>query len=216
MSRDVKLLKPELQDIIDIFMAKCKLKKLPVLITQTLRTKAEQTEIYAQGRTTPGPIVSWVKYPNSAHCWGIAFDITKNVPGHLYDDPSFFSSCAAIAKSLGLRWGGDWKKKVDSPHFELPIDVSSLISAYGTPSNYINSWNQKEEEEMTQDQFNQMMDNYLNILSEKQPSAWSADARKWAEGKQIIVGDEDGNKNYKKFMTREEYIQMEYRQNDIK
>ena len=64
---------------------------------------------------------------------------------------------------------------------------------------------------MTQERFNELMTNYLTELAGKDPSAWSADARAWAESNGYIKGDEKGRKMYKKFMTREEMIQVLYR-----
>ncbi len=61
-------------------------------------------------------------------------------------------------------------------------------------------------DEMTQEQFDAMMDAYLAELAQREPSAWSADARAWAEEKGLITGDERGNKQYKKFCTREELV----------
>ena len=43
---------------------------------------------------------------------------------------------AAIAKSLGLAWGGDWSSIVDKPHLYLPdwgSTPTQLIQTYGTP-----------------------------------------------------------------------------------
>lgn len=74
------------------------------------------------------------------------------------------------------------------------------IGGYGRPDYSII----KEEEEMTQEQFNQMMDVYLTQQETKEPSAWSADSRNWAEGEGIIAGDTNGNKMYKAFCTREQ------------
>mgnify|MGYP003559918896 FL=1 len=64
---------------------------------------------------------------------------------------------------------------------------------------------------MTQERFNELMTNYLTELAEKDPSAWSTDARTWAEGNGYIKGAGKGRKMYKKFMTREEMIQVLYR-----
>lgn len=64
----------------------------------------------------------------------------------------------------------------------------------------------KGEEEMTQEQFNKMMDVYLTQQEAKEPSDWSADARNWAEGEGIIAGDTNGNKMYKAFCTREQMV----------
>lgn len=69
----------------------------------------------------------------------------------------------------------------------------------------------EEDEEMTQEKFNEMMDAWLAAQAAKGPSSWSQIAREWAEGKGYIQGDENGNKMYKKPLTREEFIQVLYR-----
>jgi hypothetical protein len=69
----------------------------------------------------------------------------------------------------------------------------------------------EEEEEMTQEKFNEMMNNYLVSLALKGPSDWSKEAREWCEANGIIKGDEHGNKMYKKYMTREEIATVLYR-----
>ena len=66
----------------------------------------------------------------------------------------------------------------------------------------------EEEEEMTQEKFNEMMDAYLVGLAKKEPSDWSAPARAWAEKNKVINGDANGNKMYRKFITREEIAQV--------
>jgi len=69
----------------------------------------------------------------------------------------------------------------------------------------------KGDEEMTQAQFDAMMDNYLAVRKEIPPSTWSAEDRKWAEENGIIGGDEKGHKMYKSFTTREEMAAMLHR-----
>ena len=64
---------------------------------------------------------------------------------------------------------------------------------------------------MTQEKFNEMMNVYLTQLAMKDPSPWSADARAWCEANGIINGDANGNKMYKKFLTREEIAAIIYR-----
>lgn len=61
---------------------------------------------------------------------------------------------------------------------------------------------------LSQEDFDAMMDNYLSRLAEKEPSAWSKEARAWAEKHGIVKGDESGKKKYKAFCTREELVQM--------
>lgn len=68
------------------------------------------------------------------------------------------------------------------------------------------------EEDMTQEKFNEMMDTWLKQQSLKDTNAsWSAAARNWAESKGYVQGDEVGNKMYKKFLTREEFVTVLYR-----
>ena len=73
----------------------------------------------------------------------------------------------------------------------------------------------KEEEEVTQEQFNKMMDTYLASLAKQQPQAWSKEARDWAEGSGLIKGDEHGNKQYESYCSREQMVQFLYRFKDI-
>lgn len=70
---------------------------------------------------------------------------------------------------------------------------------------------EEEEEEMTQEKFNEMMNAWLEAQAGRDPSAWSKDARDWAESNGFIKGDEKGRKMYKKPLTREEFVQVLYR-----
>lgn len=71
----------------------------------------------------------------------------------------------------------------------------------------------EEEEEMTQEKFNEMMDAYLVGLAKKEPEDWSAPARNWVEKNKIMNGDEKGNRMYRKFITREELAQVLFNMN---
>jgi len=153
MARDVRLLHPRIRAICGQFMIECQKAGIDLIITQTLRTKAEQDAIYAQGRTTPGKIVTKAKYPMSPHCWGCAFDIAIKVAGKIVWDErkDLYEKAGAIGKKLGLVWGGDFKSFVDRPHFEDPKyivnkSVNTLVKNYGAPGNFIKTWNESEEE----------------------------------------------------------------------
>lgn len=97
-------------------------------VVQGNRTQAEQDALYAQGRTKPGPKVTWTR--NSNHIGGRAVDLAPYVNGKIeWDDngklglwPKIASAMKQAAKELGvpLEWGGDWTKTKDRPHFELP------------------------------------------------------------------------------------------------
>jgi peptidoglycan LD-endopeptidase CwlK len=98
-----------------------------VLITQGYRSIEEQNELYAQGRTKPGKIVTNARGGYSYHNFGLAFDIViQNADGSLCWSVADkrWKTVGAIGKSLGLEWGGDWRKFPDYPHFQLTFGLS--------------------------------------------------------------------------------------------
>ncbi len=208
--RGTHLLHPELQKICDTFVKCCNFNGLNVKITDTLRTKEEQQELYAQGRTKAGEIVTNVQYPNSMHCWGVAFDICRNEKGREYDNSDgFFDKCGTIGEALGLTWGGSWKTFKDLPHFELPeYSIEKLKLLYKSPDNFIASF---------EDLFNfdankvaNAIPQAFNKLALKPASDWALEALSWAQRKGIMRGDGLGNLMPKKPLTREEAAQIFY------
>ena len=143
------MLHPGLRTKCQELIRKCKTKGIEIIISQTLRTKQEQDDIYAQGRTKPGKIVSNVRYPKSMHCWGVAFDIAVIRGGKAIWDVAAYKPAGELGEGLGLSWGGRWKNFPDAPpHFELPnYNTSALIRTYGTPENFIKTWPKGEKED---------------------------------------------------------------------
>ena len=68
----------------------------------------------------------------------------------------------------------------------------------------------KEEDKMTQEQFNLMMNKWIAEQAAKEPGEWSKDAREWAEKEGIILGTGAGN-SYQAPCTREQMIEFLYR-----
>lgn len=87
-----------------------------IFITETYRSPARQKYLYGQGRTRPGLIVTWTL--NSNHSSRLAWDIAVGPPQSLYDI-TILNKVGAIARKLGITWGGDWFKNIDRPHFEV-------------------------------------------------------------------------------------------------
>lgn len=116
-SRDITLLRDDVEANCRVFLALCEAAGLKVLVTQTVRDDEYQAKLYAQGRTAPGSIVTNSK-TTTFHGAGLAFDICQNSKGKEYSDRSFFNRCAEIGKRVGFSWGGDWKSFVDLPHFQ--------------------------------------------------------------------------------------------------
>ena len=89
-----------------------------IFITETYRSQARQNYLYEQGRTRPGQKVTWTLKSN--HTSRRAWDIAVAPPRSLYDI-STLSKVGAIAKKLGIEWGGYWQAgNYDAPHFEIP------------------------------------------------------------------------------------------------
>lgn len=66
-------------------------------------------------------------------------------------------------------------------------------------------------EDVTQEQFNGMMETWLAQRAAAEPSHWSENERRWMEEMGLIRGDGKGNMGYKSFCTREELAAIIYR-----
>ena len=91
---------------------------MPIRVTEGFRSYERQNELYEQGRTTPGSIVTNAKGGESYHNFGVAFDVVFREKG--YDAPQKdWERLGQFGKILGLSWGGDWTGFVDRPHFQF-------------------------------------------------------------------------------------------------
>jgi peptidoglycan LD-endopeptidase CwlK len=98
-----------------------------VLITDGYRSYAEQDALYAQGRTKPGKIVTNAKGGQSNHNFGIAVDFcltNKEGTAAYWTVNKDWKRVAAIAKSKGFEWGGDWTSFKDNPHLEYTGEIT--------------------------------------------------------------------------------------------
>lgn len=95
-----------------------------------LRSWAEQETLYAKGRTAPGPVVTKAPPGSSFHNFGLAIDCGVFRGKDYLDtsDPKLANAihkhAGGLAKTHGLRWGGNFKSIVDMPHFEFDIHLS--------------------------------------------------------------------------------------------
>lgn len=123
---DLKNLHPVLREKAEQFIALCKSKGINVGITQGYRTKEYQNQLYAQGRTTAGKIVTNCKGGYSPHNYGLAFDFVILTNGRPDWDSrnKNWGLAGELGKSLGLTWGGEWTKFVDLPHLEFTFGLS--------------------------------------------------------------------------------------------
>lgn len=94
------------------------------------RTFAEQDTLYAQGRTTPGKVVTNAKAGQSNHNFGIALDFGVFKSGSYLDDSNpklaneVHESVSKLANDFNIEWGGGWSTIKDMPHFEIKTTLS--------------------------------------------------------------------------------------------
>ncbi len=101
-------------------------------IVEGVRTVSRQQQLYAQGRTAPGRIVTQAdgvrtrsNHQPGADGYGRAVDLYPCIEGRVRVDDvdSLFEiadhiKAVAAQNGIGVVWGGDWKMR-DYPHFEL-------------------------------------------------------------------------------------------------
>jgi len=104
------------------------------MVIEGVRTPARQRELYAQGRTKPGEVVTWTLNSNhfrKADGYGHAVDLLP-APYDWKDLRKFDLVAQAMFRAAEeldkkIRWGADWDRdgrprergESDSPHFEL-------------------------------------------------------------------------------------------------
>jgi len=91
-------------------------------VTQGLRTWGEQAVLYAQGRSSPGNIVTNAEPGHSWHQFGLAVDV---VPLGLEGQPDWnkkhpiWQRLLVVGTGLGLVEGAQFRSYPDYPHFQL-------------------------------------------------------------------------------------------------
>lgn len=123
-SRNISDLLPQVQPLANAFIEKCKAAGIDVLITSTYRDKESQAALFAQGRTTPGKIVTNARAGQSFHNYRVAFDVVplrngKAVWGTANEDAVLWKKIGAIGVECGLEWAGNWRTFKEFPHFQF-------------------------------------------------------------------------------------------------
>jgi peptidoglycan L-alanyl-D-glutamate endopeptidase CwlK len=146
-SRHIHHLHADMQWRVLAWQEECEREGLEVLITCTWRSPAEQNELYAQGRTKPGDIVTRARGGQSDHnhrdpdtqrpaslavdfvplrggklVWGTKGNgIDSDPTDNHKDDLELWQRCAVIAKKYGLVWYGEPGSEFkEFPHLRHP------------------------------------------------------------------------------------------------
>ena len=109
-------------------------KGIVVVITDSFRSAEDQDNLYKQGRTMDGNIVTNAKGGESYHNYGLAIDFALETPsGDVVWDREYdrngngkadWAEVVKMAKALGFEWGGDWKGFKDYPHLEMNFGLT--------------------------------------------------------------------------------------------
>ena len=102
------------------WLLKCLEAGINVKIITGTRTYQEQAELYAKGRTAPGPKVTNAPAGYSWHNFGVGWDfVVFDAKGQPLWESPLMERCGRIAESLGLEWGGHWTSFQDTPHIQI-------------------------------------------------------------------------------------------------
>lgn len=119
--RRLESLAPKVEAAARTAIRECEALGLHPLVTCTYRSGEEQNELYAQGRTKPGPKVTNAKAGQSFHQYRAALDLYPLVNGK----PDFsgksgdWFKIAAVFKKHGFEWAFEWKRFKEMPHFQM-------------------------------------------------------------------------------------------------
>lgn len=108
------------------------------------RSFLEQKKLYAQGRTTPGNIVTFSPPGYSLHNYGLAADYVWGGPGKWTWEASEskWEQFADLAEFLGFESGRRWGRKQDNPHVQITygLSIEKLYSVYSKTWKLVDVW----------------------------------------------------------------------------
>jgi peptidoglycan L-alanyl-D-glutamate endopeptidase CwlK len=138
ISRDKALLCPAFIVRLNEFERRLSIDHLPFYMFEGLRSFERSDELYAQGRTKPGKIVTNAKGGDSIHNYGLAADYVldgdidkPDIQWSWENRNGIYQSMGAVAEACGLVWGGRWKRFPDLPHVEMPgLTLTTIKEIY--------------------------------------------------------------------------------------
>ncbi|SKA95193.1 peptidoglycan L-alanyl-D-glutamate endopeptidase CwlK [Prosthecobacter debontii] len=101
-----------------------------VEVISGLRSWQKQAELYAEGRTKPGKIVTKAKPGSSWHNYGLAIDLGLFKDGQYLDSENprqadkLYQELGQLAAAQGIEWAGTWKSFAEGPHFQITFGLT--------------------------------------------------------------------------------------------
>jgi len=110
---------PYLQAKIDSVISDARSNDIDLRVIRGFRSIETQLKYYGQGRITPGAIITYAPPGFSYHNYGMAVDVCEFKNGKPNWNSKHWDEIGRLGKKHGLVWGGNWKRLVDKPHFQL-------------------------------------------------------------------------------------------------
>ena len=126
--KSISTLLPEVRPLARALVHKASALGIQIRVISGFRTYEEQAALYAQGRTTPGRVITNARPGYSNHNFGIAFDVGVFEGARYLGESPKYKAVGALGMDIGLEWGGSWKTLVDEPHFQLRPDWAAGMS----------------------------------------------------------------------------------------
>jgi peptidoglycan L-alanyl-D-glutamate endopeptidase CwlK len=119
-SRSLDDLLPQVKSRVEAFIKAADAAGIDLLVTSTYRDAESQNALYAQGRTTPGKVVTNARAGQSFHNFRCAVDVVPIRNGKPVWDTKdeAWQTLGKLGKAAGLEWAGDWKRFKEYPHFQ--------------------------------------------------------------------------------------------------
>lgn len=128
MIKDLESLHPYFRDKVIEMIRLCRAKGIELVVVETYRTHAKQTEYKRMGRR-----YTRTKAGQSKHQYGLAVDLVPVIDSiPQWKNYRLWRKIGPIGERLGFRWGGRWRRLYDPCHFEWTGGLRAVCSTATT------------------------------------------------------------------------------------
>ena len=153
------------QPMVKEFLSLCHTSGIDVKIAWGYRSIEQQNILYAQGRTTPGSIVTNARGGESVHNFGLAIDVCKSTGYPSSSDP-YWNKLEQIGNEVGLEHGD--RGFTDLPHFQYRGGLSLAQLQQGQRPPLLSKYQPNDDEDMTPELKQELQDikNHLQVIED--------------------------------------------------
>ena len=135
---DLKFLHPVFRTALTELISDLQRQEIPLYVFEATRTPVRQAYLFAQGRTRPGPLVTYAEPWRSYHQFGLAADMVFGGPGKwTWNEPKkgMWKKFHELAKKRGLM-----PLDFETPHIQLSGMSSNALAAGRFPDGGDETW----------------------------------------------------------------------------